>query len=379
MLPAAPFTLPCAEAPLGPWRVRYLRRLARRLLDWPEAMPPGLAAAYSGVRAHLGDVMHAHPEALLQALSLPTIAAPLGGGDLGRAIPHLLLELARRGILPERGCFWNAPVHELASPLLGMARRYERPRVGVLFQPGLVTESPTEEWRLAESRPDGSFRAMAAGGWLMLHDSNPLAMVEAHPDKVGNELSLGGASPDAWLASLDEARARIARCLPELAREHAAILGGVVPVGAHDQISYSASYKEAIGLAYLSLHPSAITMTEALIHETQHSKANLLAWSDSLVENGDERYPSPVRPDPRPIWGVLLAVHAFLPVALFHRELLRLGDPLADAERFLAVCRVNHDGMETLRAHARPTELGGRLLRGMDALEVALWAEVGGA
>jgi HEXXH motif-containing protein len=303
------------------------------------------------------------------------VAAPIGGGDLATAMPTLLCELARLGILPERGIFWSAPVERLVSPTLGFARTYPRPRVGMLFGPGRVTESPTEELLLAENEPDGSFTHLAQGGWLVAVDTNPLAAREAHPDKDGNKLTLGEASREKWVAAIDLARERVRRYLPALATEHAAILGAVAPVGTHPEKSLSASYQEAIGLAYLSLHPSSVTMTEAIVHETQHSKLNMVAWSDALVENSDACFPSPVRPDPRPIWGVLLAVHAFLPVALLHRAMLATGDSEADAARWRAVCRLNHDGMETLRRHAAPTAPGRALLDGMDALEQELWRE----
>jgi HEXXH motif-containing protein len=89
---------------------------------------------------------------------------------------------------------------------------------------------------------------------------------------------------------------------------------------------------------------------------------------DPLLENlADERYRSPVRPDPRPLLGVLLAVHAFVPVALLYRALRRAGDPLvlgARAEaRLEAILRGNEEGLELLERHARPTSAGAELLR----------------
>lgn len=377
MLPEAPFTLPAPPVDsLTPYRFRYLRAVARRLLDWPEPLPAWLAHAYRGVRGALAEALREHPQAFYAALSLPTVGAPACGGDLLGAVPQLLVELARARALPEQGAFWGAPVSRLVVPALGVARRFDPPRVGVLFGNGVVTVSPTEEWAL--STGEGGAWPLAEGGWLLGVDTNPLAMQELHPDKSGNALDFGEAAPAEWVASLDRARARVARYLPALAAEHRSLLATVVPVGQHGERSLSASYKEAIGQAYLSLHPSSLTMSEALVHEVQHSKANLLAWSDPLVENSDACFPSPVRPDPRPTWGVLLAVHAFLPVALLHRGMAMAQDPEHDPDRFAEVLRVNHDGMEVLRAHARPTALGKVLLDGMDRLEAALWAQAGG-
>lgn len=350
--------------------------MARRLLAWPHPLAPWAAHAWQQVREPLARVLKEAPAAFLGSLALPAIAAPLAAGELIDAIPHLLLELARRGVLDEQGLFWGAPVYRLVSPALGADRRFSPPLVGVLFQNGIVALRPTEEWFLA---PEPGPRAwpLAHGGWLLAADTNPLAMVEAHPDKEGNALSFGEAAPAHWVAAIDEARARISTFAPELAAEHAQLLAGVVPVGTHPEKSLSASYQEAIGLVYLSLHPSSLTMSEALVHEVQHTKLNLLSWTDPLLDNGAEVYSSPVRPDPRPMWGVLLAAHAFLPVARIHRAMLDAGAPDANPERYLAVCTLNHDAMEVLRAGARPTALGAPLLAGMDALERTLWAERG--
>lgn len=362
---------------MGPWRARQLRLVARRLFLGPHDLPGWAAGAWASVKEPLAQVMKEHTGIFLSALGLPTVGAPLAAGDLLAAVPHLLLELARRGVIGEQGLWWGAPVSRLVSPALGAERRFSPPLVGVLFESGIVTLRPTEEWRLA---PEAVLSAwpLQHGGWLLGADTNPIAMNEAHPDKQGNALSFGEASVAEWVASINTARARLQEVAPELALEHSVVLSSVVPVGQHAEMSLSASYQEAPGLAYLSLHPDSLTMTEALVHETQHSKLNLLAWSDAVLENHGELYRSPVRPDARPLWGVMLAVHAFLPVARLHRALLDAGREDANRQRYESVCGVNHEGMEVLRAAAKPTPLGATILAGMDALESALWEECGG-
>src|SRR5690606_5269945 len=110
--------------------------------------------------------------------------------------------------------------------------------------------------------------------------------------------------------------------LPELRVEIGANLQRVVPVGCDDKRHFSASYREAPGLVYLSLHPSPLTMAEAIVHETQHAKLNALGWLDPVLHNGHDTWTSsPVRPDLRPLMGVLMAVHAFIPVAALHGAL----------------------------------------------------------
>src|SRR6185503_4671918 len=113
----------------------------------------------------------------------------------------------------------------------------------------------------------------------------------------------------------------------------------------------SASYQEAIGTIYMTLHPSLMTMAEAVIHEFSHNKINALFELDDVLENAwAPLYTSPVRPDPRPLHGVLLAVHAFLPVARLYERMIEQGDPLAESSafrgRYAAIRRINREGAE---------------------------------
>ena len=135
----------------------------------------------------------------------------------------------------------------------------------------------------------------------------------------------------------------------------------------------SASYREALGLCYLTLHPSCLTMAEALIHETQHGKINALSYLDPILHNAfTEWSPSPVRPDLRPLWGVLLAVHAFAPVSLLHARLAEMGHPLSMepnfARRRTEVLQGNVRGMDILLNSAKPTPVGARILHDMKRL-----------
>ena len=201
---------------------------------------------------------------------------------------------------------------------------------------------------------------------LALADNNPLAMHEAHPDKQGNALDLGGRPPSEWVAALREALHIVRSHLPDLRAEMDLYVQQIVPVGFFADKHLSASYREAIGTLYLSLHPSPMTMVEALVHEFQHNKLNALLESDDVLENAHEPlYRSPVRPDARPLHGVLLAVHAFVPVALLYERMIAAGDARASVaphRRLREIARINREGTEVLRAHARPTPVGKALL-----------------
>lgn len=199
-----------------------------------------------------------------------------------------------------------------------------------------------------------------------LLDNNPLAMHEAHPDKGGNAIDLGGRGVEPWISSLRGALGRVATHLPDLRAEMSLYVQQIVPVGFYEDRHLSASYREAIGTLYLSLHPGPMTMVEAVIHEFQHNKLNALFESDDVLENAHEPlYASPVRPDPRPLHGVLLAVHAFLPVALLYERMIAAGATDLDA-RFRDVIRINREGTEVLLANARPTAVGQGVLEEME-------------
>jgi HEXXH motif-containing protein len=206
---------------------------------------------------------------------------------------------------------------------------------------------------------------------LALADNNPLSGIEAHPEKVTpNTVDLGGRGEVEWTAGIGAALSTIEKALPGTARDVHTVLQQVVPTGFDAEKHLSCSYQEDVGTIYLSLHPSALTMAEAVVHEVSHNKLNALFDLDPVIYNGrQELYASPVRPDPRPIHGVLLAVHAFVPVACMYEALLAdsstprgPGEERSLRERFAAVVRSNRAGTEVLRQHARPTPVGEGLL-----------------
>jgi len=208
---------------------------------------------------------------------------------------------------------------------------------------------------------------------LALDDTNPLSMDEAHPDKSGNAIDLGGRPVEEWITSIRSSLATIETHMPKLRAEMRLFVQQIVPVGFDAEKHLSASYREAIGTIYMTLHPSAMTMTEALIHELSHNKINALFEIDAVLENAfAPLYPSPVRPDPRPLHGVLLAVHAFLPVARLYEKMIE-----ADAEasrspsfhaRYREIVAMNDEGAQVVLEHAAPTPTGRAVLQ-----EIARW------
>jgi HEXXH motif-containing protein len=202
---------------------------------------------------------------------------------------------------------------------------------------------------------------------LALVDNNPLAMSEAHPDKQGNALDLGGHEPSEWADTLSRCLELIARYMPDLRGEMDLYLHQVVPVGYDERSHLSASYQEVIGTIYMTLHPQLMTMVEATIHEFQHNKLHAQLELDPLLHNAfSPLYSSPVRPDPRPLQGVLLAVHAFIPVARLYQLMRAAGHPGTrgpDFERrYAQIVAGNHEGATVLLEHGDPTPIGRALL-----------------
>ena len=202
---------------------------------------------------------------------------------------------------------------------------------------------------------------------LALVDNNPLAMSEAHPDKSGNALDLGGRPASEWTDTLAQGLDLIGEHMPDLRGEIDLYLHQIVPVGYDEHAHLSASYQEVIGTVYMTLHPQLMTMVEATIHEFQHNKLHAQLELDPLLENAFwPLYSSPVRPDPRPLQGVLLAVHAFLPVARLYQRMRAAGHPGTrgpDFERrYAQIVAGNHEGATVLLEHAAPTQIGGALL-----------------
>ncbi len=324
----------------------------------------------------LTKLLRTRPEALLDAVGtldalVPLLASASGAlparDGLRRGVPHLLAALAPH---LDAGLSWRGPTTEVRSS--GFHRFAEPLRAVVADRDGVGVELSTGRHlalgdldALTPSRP-------LVRGELGLVDTNPLANVEAHPDKQGNVLDLGGRDAAEWVEALNDALAVIEAVLPDLYAELEVTLLRVVPVGYEPERHLSASYREAPGLIYLTLHPDPLTLAEAIVHETQHGKLNLLTWLDPVLNNGHTEWsPSPVRPDLRPIMGVLLAAHAFVPVAALHQALGEKDHLLSRTPQFARrraeVLQTNAESLAIVQDRGELTPVGARVME-------ALWA-----
>jgi HEXXH motif-containing protein len=386
--------------------VRKARLVAlRRLLGQaPQGLSPHLSASLQQLQSVLYSLLRTKPQFVLDAVGSPdvlpillTLEVGLGEPEplLREAVPSLLAGLTHypdKTLLREH-LLWDVSVTKIVDGRGHRVFQFDPPAKGLLADvtglevalgeqqeklplpraPGAVTDR--EEMKT--ERPFYPLRKDLPRLHLSEVDSNPLSMFEAHPDKEGNAIDLGGYPVSEWQSSLGEAFDLIQMTLPSWYSEIPVALERIVPVGYLPEAHLSASYREAPGTVYMTLHPNKVTLAEALIHETQHGKANALSWSDPLLYNAHTEWTeSAVRPDLRPLWGVLLAVHAFVPVAAMHYVLAEKDHPLAKGEWFgrrrAQVLKGNANGIVTLKEKSDPSPLGSEMLQALYDLNAFL-------
>ena len=363
-----------------------IRRLMGELRAMLRAMPcaPDERDETERFAAAVERLFTASPGAVASLLRRPTVSsvarclrnALRPDGDRARALELsrslralVAFELALADALPTELRVTRAP-STLTSLGARAAVAIPADHTHVTFAAGAMTvHRAGGATRVDLTDPDAltrPYHAVEGGLVLALTDNNPLAMYEAHPDKQGNAIDLGGHPLDEWLSTLRQSLALIAEYLPAVRAEIELFIQQFVPVGYDDHKHLSASYQESIGTIYLTLHPNLMTMTEAVIHEFSHNKINALFELDELLENAYwPLYASPVRPDPRPLHGVILAVHAFQPVARLYEKMIAAGHPWSTKpdflRRFEQVKKVNRDGAAVVLPNARPTPIGAGL------------------
>jgi HEXXH motif-containing protein len=368
-------------------------RLLRDLASAPQQAPAGARAEAAVLQQLVREALATRRGPLASALRRPTVGGllrclrshhlPDREAVFVELVAALAFDLALSRALPRPVRLSRFPARLLSIPSRLALAVGEGTRA-LVFEDGRVTAEhggsaavvdlgrPISAGPLRVERP---YHAISGDMVLALADNNPLALVEAHPDKSGNAIDLGSRGAGEWTAALAAALGRIERHLPDLRAEMDLFVAQVVPVGWDAVKHLSASYQEVVGTVYMTLHPSGMTLSEALIHEFSHNKLNALLDLDPVLENAlGSLHASPVRPDPRPLQGVLLAVHAFLPVARLYEQMIASGDPEAQPEtfreRFAEIRRINHEGASLLLAEGRPTRAGEGLLG-----EIRRWDE----
>jgi HEXXH motif-containing protein len=94
---------------------------------------------------------------------------------------------------------------------------------------------------------------------------------------------------------------------------------------------------------------------EALVHESAHLYLYLTEAGGPLINpDHTERYSSPLRADPRPLRGILLAYHALAFISARYRDALDVPQTSLWGERELDACRRSaREAEETLYSQLR--------------------------
>ncbi|MBL1264247.1 aKG-HExxH-type peptide beta-hydroxylase [Candidatus Methylomicrobium oryzae] len=198
---------------------------------------------------------------------------------------------------------------------------------------------------------------------LMDTDSEtPFHIMPPQPDEAGKPV-------ERFRAAFE----RLQKAVPALAEEFEAIIREVILVVGDK----SNGYDFAGGSCYLlwgalfinaEQHATDVAMIEAMAHESAHSLLFGFTIEEPLVENqGDERYTSPLRDDPRPMDGIY---HATFVSARMHWAMSRLleSNRLSSEEISLVVASREADrrsfwnGFETVRQYGKLSETGNKLM-----------------
>jgi len=206
----------------------------------------------------------------------------------------------------------------------------------------------------------------AAARYARLYDTDPQAPFRLAPPAADVEA--------AARLRLAQAFDLLDRGYPRLAQEVRALLR-VVILAAPDNTLRGLTFDGASsfmlwGAIALNAegHSGAFDLAQALVHESGHNLLFGLAADGPLVDDdGEARYASPLRADPRPLDGIL---HATFVCARMHeavRVLVASGTlaraDAVQAERDLrAHADAFRDGFETVHRHARLTPLGREVL-----------------
>ncbi|MEA2663115.1 MAG: hypothetical protein QOI11_59 [Candidatus Eremiobacteraeota bacterium] len=223
------------------------------------------------------------------------------------------------------------------------------PREELTARPGMeVTSILTEAWEYGFVEEMRAYRPVLAGGEPVYPYDTLVRPILSHP-------------LEGHRAAIAEAHAQIRAADPVVAAEHdefvthTKLFDGVVLRGM--------TATHAFGAIFLRIPPrddDAVTYwIEHLVHEISHLKLELLAQHGRLVLNPpEERYPPPIRKDPRPMAGIVHATFVLARMVRVFRALVALGHGPAHAARLDALTAQFEQGLGTLRAHARWTEHG---------------------
>ena len=276
-LPLGRLSLPEAEDKTMLRVVRKVRLVAmKRLLTFPlDGLSPTLRMNMSSARTILMTALKKSPDQVLDAVGSPDVLPGLltlasGFGDpeeiFSETLPSLMVDLSHRrrfGVLAEP-IVWENPVAELKDGRGRRVVKFSPPAKALLadasgFAVALgddtgdkvdfpdAPKGPAEREGMESGKSFYPLRKGLPRLCLSTVDSNPLSMVEAHPDKEGNSIDLGGHPVEEWVDSLGQALDLVEQTVPTWYSELGVSLERIVPVGYLPEAHLSASYREEPG------------------------------------------------------------------------------------------------------------------------------------
>lgn len=126
---------------------------------------------------------------------------------------------------------------------------------------------------------------------------------------------------------------------------------------------------------------SPVSIADLLVHESSHGMLFGFSAEGALTQNsGEERYTSPLRKDARPIDGIFHACFVATRVHLAMSRLLDSGHLTAGEAKQVEERRdfngsAAHTALEVLAEHAKPTNLGNKILGTIRAYWAAVPAD----
>jgi HEXXH motif-containing protein len=250
----------------------------------------------------------------------------------------------------------------------------------------LVLDIEADQLDIAEKRVAEILAApVQSGGPLIIDLLDPAS--DAASDRYGRLVDTDPSMPFRLMPppapAAASCRERIAAALtlidaghPELADELRAILREIVLAVGPDEpgavVFDGASSFMLWGAIVLNVrtHKTVLEMVQALAHESGHNLLFGFCADGPLVENSDaDRYPSPLRLDPRPMDGI---VHATYVTARMHQAVHRLlesGVLTAEQEVEARTGLADHQrafagAIATVDRYARFTPLGEAIMAG---------------
>jgi hypothetical protein len=280
--------------------------------------------------------------------ALPRALAPATLARVGGLAPRLAAFLERLSSLAtgDRAAFRRIVDHWSTGYLLRQLVQGDDQKAHLERAVGLL-ESTLRSERVFEGA--GSLERVAPWDIMVIDGPGTLGLQAAHRVRADAAReahasgALDGEAPPI-AESLAAAYALLDRLWPEVLPWAAALVPAYIDLGEppsrdrHTSGSFGTGYPIFLTRVY-----DAFLHAEDVVHELQHSRLFMLDGASLFRSWADERtrFASPYRPDPRPLRGLVLGLHAFLAVNRLRLLAAERGGRVPNARTLLKSHRAN--------------------------------------